>query len=296
MSRGKPAVVAGLSGGLGNQMFQYATGRALSLRLGLPLTLDLSWFSGRRDRFYALSPFAIKATLAGDAAPRGTVQRPWHLFLNRVRHRLAWRQMGVPVFRERFFHFDPSFLELARPVYLDGYWQSERYFSDVHDVIASDFSLSRAMSPKSSEMLALIAASDAICVHVRRGDYVSNPVANATHGLCPLDYYQQGVQSSLDGMRSPHCFIFSDDSEWVRSNLHLPVDCTIVDFNTDDTAHEDLLLMAACKRFVLANSSFSWWGAWLCAHQDKRVIAPKKWFQDERKNTCDLIPARWKRL
>lgn len=293
MSRDRPRIVVGLSGGLGNQMFQYAAGRALSLRLSVPLVLDLSWFSGRRDRVYALAPFAIAATLVGSTDDRGC---RWGSFAGRVARRLGRKWLGAPIFREQFFSFDPSLLELSAPAYLEGYWQSERYFSEVRDVIAGDFSLASPMGVPSTKMLDLISTSDAICVHVRRGDYVTNPVASAVHGSCQLDYYQQGVQSILDGMSNPHCFVFSDDPDWVRANLHLPVPSTIVDFNADNMAHEDLRLMAACKRFVLANSSFSWWGAWLCADPDKRVIVPRKWFKNEVKDTRDLIPEGWMRL
>jgi hypothetical protein len=293
MSSDQPRIVVGLSGGLGNQMFQYAAGRALSLRLSVPLALDLSWFSGRRDRVYALAPFAIAATLVG-RADDGLIR--WEGLVSRVARRLGKKRLGAPIFRERFFSFDPSLLELSAPAYLEGYWQSERYFSEVRDVVVSDFSLASPMGVQSIKMLDLVSTSDAICVHVRRGDYVTNPVASAVHGSCQLDYYQQGVQSILDGMANPHCFVFSDDSDWVRANLHLPVPSTIVDFNAGNMAHEDLRLMAACKRFVLANSSFSWWGAWLCADPDKRIIAPKRWFQNNAKDTRDLIPEGWMRL
>lgn len=296
MSGAQSGIVVGLSGGLGNQMFQYATGRALSLRLNVPLALDLSWFAGRQDRTYALAPFAISATLIGCVDDSVHWQGRWMKLVDRVVRRLAPRRRGVPVCREKFFHFDSSVLELSAPVCLDGYWQSERYFSDAREVIAADFVLKYPMEGVSRNMLERICASDAICVHVRRGDYVTNPVAGAVHGLCQLDYYQQGVQSVIDGMAAPHCFVFSDDPEWVRANLHLPVPTTIVDFNAGNMAHEDLRLMAACKRFVIANSSFSWWGAWLCADPDKRVVAPRKWFQDELKDTRDLIPESWARL
>jgi len=296
MGSDQPMVVVGLSGGLGNQMFQYATGRALSLRLGVPLVLDLSWFSGRQDRVYSLSPFTISATRVGDRADKADQHSRWMSLVGRIARRLAFRRMGSPIFRERFFHFDPTVIGLSAPVYLDGYWQSERYFSDARDLVAGDFSLKYPMGSQSIEMLEKIVASEAICVHVRRGDYVTNPVASAVHGLCQLDYYQQGLKAVLHGMTDPHCFIFSDDPDWVRGNLKLPIASTIVDFNTGNMAHEDLCLMAACKHFVLANSSLSWWGAWLCAYADKRVVAPKKWFQNDKKDTRDLIPENWVRL
>lgn len=296
MDRNQPEVVVGLSGGLGNQLFQYATGRALSLRRGVPLILDTSWFSARQSRRYALDHFAVVATRVCAGGDHGYQQNKWMALAERIARRFAVRRMGAPVFRERYFHFDPSVSGLSAPVYLDGYWQSERYFSEIRDVLVNDFSLRSPMGLQSSEMLKQISESDAICVHVRRGDYVTNPVASAVHGLCQLDYYYQGVKFVLDGMTNPHCFVFSDDPDWVRANLELPVARTIVDFNAEDMAHEDLLLMAACKRFVIANSSFSWWGAWLCTSPNKRVVVPKQWFLNDDKDTRDLIPEDWVRL
>ncbi|UYO93994.1 alpha-1,2-fucosyltransferase [Pollutimonas sp. M17] len=293
MENAKKSVVVGLSGGLGNQMFQYAAGRALALRLGVGLELDLSWFAGRKERLYALGAFAI------NAKTRGTrISLPDFLkrFESRVSRRWASRRMGVPIYRERHFHFDPAFLGIDRPLYLEGYWQSERYFTDFRAEILRDFSLCEPFPASCLAIEEQMLRAEPICVHVRRGDYVSNPVAAETHGLCSLDYYQRGVSTLAAGLARPRAFIFSDDPDWVREHLKLPVPATIVDVNSGPQAHWDLHLMALCRHFVIANSSLSWWGAWLGRAEDKKVIAPATWFRASVHDTRDLIPEAWQRI
>lgn len=296
MNKNKDRVIVGLSGGLGNQMFQYAMGRALSLRLDVPLFLDLSGFEGTADRMFALKPFYITANLLPDDGNVKPYRSAWREITLKIAHHFFTRRLGAKVFRERYFHFDPSVLEFSESVYLDGYWQSEKYFSDFSSVVEKDFSLRSPITKQSNEILEKISGSDAICLHVRRGDYVSNPATSAVHGLCSADYYRTALQSVSNGTTNPHCFVFSDEPEWVRTNLHLPLPTTIIDFNGTDMAHEDLRLMSACKHFVIANSSLSWWGAWLGQNPCKKVVAPKQWFMGDAKDTRDLIPDGWIRL
>lgn len=289
-------VIVGLSGGLGNQMFQYATGRALSLRLEIPLFLDLSWFEWAEDRKFALIPFAISANLLPPDGNFKQVKSTFRKISQKIAHHFFTRRLGAKVFKERYFHFDPSVLKLTESVYLDGYWQSEKYFADFASTVADDFSLKTPISRQSAEILEKISDSDAICLHVRRGDYVSSATASATHGLCSIDYYMQALSYVVEGSVNPHCFVFSDEPEWVRENLHFPIPTTIVDFNGANMAHEDLRLMIACKHFIIANSSLSWWGAWLGRYPYKKVVAPNQWFKDDTRDTKDLIPSGWIRL
>lgn len=298
------AVVVALSGGLGNQLFQYAMGRALSLRNDVPLVLDLAWFQEVKKqegkittlREYALAPFGLptstqckERTLSELSGISGRIYR-------RIRRYLPHESQRSPVFFEKGFPFDQSAFSLAAPIRLEGYWQSPRYFEDKADVIRKEIRTPGLMSTGTSRMMDDISNRDAICLHIRRGDYVTNSHAAAAHGLCSIDYYYRGMEIVLEGLANPHCFIFSDDTEWARSNLELSVPATIVDVNGPDTAHQDLWLMANCKRFITANSSFSWWGAWLSENEKKMVVAPKVWFADRRHDTRDLIPAEWIRI
>lgn len=293
-------VTTSLYGGLGNQLFQYAAARALAARCAVPLVLDLSWFDNIPSsdaitpRNYALSPFALNARVQSI----GFYTQPQSLLKKAFRRML--RQLGLPstggVYFEKSFGFDPNVNTLSPPVCLNGHWQSLKYFSDAQDLIRAEIGRVGDLSEKSRALHTEISSTDAICLHVRRGDYVTNKNAAQFHGLCSMDYYRQGVQITSAELKNPHGYVFSDDPEWVRHNLDVGLDFTVVDVNGPDDAHQDLWLMAACKNFVIANSSLSWWGAWLGAYPHKRVVAPLAWFKDAQRDTRDLIPGDWVRL
>ncbi len=139
-------------------------------------------------------------------------------------------------------------------------------------------------------MAAQIGKVNAVSLHVRRGDYL----ALAAHNVCTEDYYQAALQKVVDlSGETPQVFIFSDEPDWARSNLSLPCERTIVDFNGPETDYEDLRLMSLCKHNIIANSSFSWWGAWLNANPDKIVTAPETWFGNRKLNNPDILPQKW---
>lgn len=286
----KKAVVVGLSGGLGNQMFQYAAGRALSLRIGAPLLIDQTWFFGRKNRCYSLGNFLIQAKVRDSELPVPDVIKSLE---SRISRKWGKRRMGVELFREPHFHFCPEILRLKNPVYLEGYWQSERYFESIRDVIASDFALQVELPGKCRNIREKIQATNAIGIHVRRGDYVSDPATARVHALCPAEYYERGIDLAASGLAHPHGFVFSDDPDWARANFSLPIPTTFVNINPPEDAHLDLHLMAACRNFVIANSSLSWWAAWLGSEPGKRVVAPKSWFKTCEITTTDLIPMGW---
>jgi len=294
-------VVVSLKGGLGNQMFQYAAARALALRRGVPLVLDLAWFSevlgvaGATVREYALGPFGLGVptrAIGLPVAPTKFLAR----VLRRLRMKLPVRHGGVRIYVEHAYSFDPQVLGLPSPVWLDGYWQSHKYFLDCAETIRSELGTPRHLSEASSAMLTRIQSCDAICIHVRRGDYVTSASASAVHGVCDLDYYEKGLALVANELTAPHCFVFSDDPAWVRGNMKLAAPTTVVDLNGADAPHEDLWLMAACQHFVIANSSLSWWGAWLGGREGNRVVAPARWFKEGGVDTSDLIPPDWIRL
>jgi hypothetical protein len=142
-------------------------------------------------------------------------------------------------------------------------------------------------------MAVRIAGCNAVSLHVRRGDYVSNPDSSRVHGLCGADYHQAAVRRIAEVVPQPHLFVFSDDPQWAAGNLHLDHPATIVTGNDTRRDYEDLHLMSLCKHHIVANSSFSWWGAWLDTNPDKIVIAPERWFAHEQHDTRDLLPPTW---
>lgn len=289
-------------GGLGNQLFQYSAARALALRNGASLILDLYWFDivdGLTDttpRKFALAPFNLQA----DSARTGL---PWHRkisLLSKIKRRFSsffkMLQEGAPIYSEKHSGFDQNLLEQACPIWLNGYWQSYKYFDVISDTIKREIGKVGALGKGSQSIYKQITSSESICIHVRRGDYVTNLNASQTHGLCSLDYYSKGLKMVGEGLKDPTVFIFSDDPEWVRSNLKVPFKSVVVDANGSDDAHQDLWLMKSCQRFVIANSSLSWWGAWLADSPKKMVVAPRNWFLSNQFDSSDLIPSDWIRL
>lgn len=295
---GREVVAVRLLGGLGNQMFQYAAGRALALRRGAALWLDVSSYEaqgpGVTPRRYELDAFLVAARIG---LPEENPATASPSLLGRLFGRGApAAAVPTPLYREPHFAFDPALAAQPTPVLLEGYWQSERYFADAADVIRRELTPREPMDPENAAMAAQIEGVEAVSVHVRRGDYVTNAGANAFHGLCSLDYYQAAVGLIRERVQAPHLFVFSDDHAWTRDHLAFDLPTTYVVANPPDRGFRDMELMARCRHHVVANSSFSWWGAWLNPRVDKTVVAPKNWFADPDVDTRDLIPSNWTRL
>ena len=294
-----------LKGGLGNQLFQYAAGRALADKHCCRLVLDVSWFnqldpSTTTPRKFALTPFGLKLILRGEVQRVGAntvlVSSPLLRVAKKVKSLLSAIRLklwGITVFREQGFAFDANLLEVKPPAEIHGFWQSEKYFQGIADQLRQELGQPRALSVASRQVLADIETSESICMHVRRGDYLTNQHAANLHGTCSPEYYVEGLRRVTRNLDSPKLFIFSDDPAWVRENLHFNVPRVVVDANGPDDAHQDLWLMAACQHFVIANSSLSWWGAWLGRQPGKRVVAPARWFASGALDTRDLIPSNW---
>jgi hypothetical protein len=289
-------IVTRICGGLGNQMFQYAAGRRLALLRGTGLLLDLSSLDDPRvptPRRYELGAYPIRATIASAAELEAVAARRDSLAA-RIARRACGSRRGAAT--ERHFHFDPEVLELPDGSCLEGYWQSERYFADVADDVRRELTLERPAAGRNALLLERIDACNAVSVHVRRGDYVTVPQTNAIHGVCPLDYYREAARYVAERVADPVFFVFSDDPHWVRDHLRLDGETVLADHNRPDAAPEDMRLMSRCAHHVIANSTFSWWGAWLDPRPDKIVVAPRRWFQEGKLDTSDLVPASWIRL
>jgi hypothetical protein len=301
----KPAllVVTRLIGGLGNQMFQYATGRALARRRGAALKLDVTGFAAvaaHTKRRFELDSFSIDVCLASDAdlAQFDRASEPRSPRLDRALRllRIDRRHSSWPIHREPHFQFDPAVPELRAPVYLDGYWQSEKYFFNIDGVLRKEFTAKAPLDGENAALAEAIDSVNAVSLHVRRGDYVDDPATNRFHGICSSDYYQRAIDYISTRAGAPHIFVFSDDRQWTRANLRFAVPTTFVGANPPDRGYCDMQLMARCRHHIIANSSFSWWGAWLNPSREKIVVAPQQWFCATGKDTRDLIPQNWVRL
>ena len=290
-------VIVRLNGGIGNQMFQYAAARRIAHVNKVPLKLDLSWFGEVgpwTKRYYELDAFKLSADIA-------TIDE-----IHRLKSRTnKTHYKYLPFFikdrffntkkshiREKYYNFDPGILKLKSNIYLDGYWQSEKYFKDIEIVLRNDFSFRTDADNKNKEYIRLIESTESVSVHIRRGDYVSSSKTKAFHGVCSLSYYEEAICRIREQINEPVFFVFSDEIEWVKANLSINAETYYVDFNGPDRGRDDLRLMSICKHHIIANSSFSWWGAWLCSHLNKLIYAPKKWFENKI-DTSDNIPESW---
>jgi hypothetical protein len=285
-------VVAKISGGLGNQLFQYAAGRALAVRLGQPLALDTSKYETCQERTFELDHFNIQASrLPPRWQPRGLwTRRPYSSVLKRLR--VLAHHARYNVFEERHDGFDRRFLAVSRRVYLDGYWQSERYFQPVAGLIRRELTLREPPDAANAALLEEIDAAEAVALHVRRGDYLLEKYVDR-FGVLDLDYYRRAIERLAPHLHRPHYFVFSDDPAWARKNIRPGAPVTYVDHNSTERGFEDLRLMARCRHFIVANSTFSWWGAWLGPHPAKQVVAPRRWFVEPAGATRDRIPPGW---
>jgi hypothetical protein len=255
-------IIVKIQGGLGNQMFQYAAGLSLSIERGDKLILDLSSYAYDHKRRFQLHGFPS------------------------VKSRIESGEVGIfdpSKYRgERVLRVGDDFRTFSFPhgnIYLDGYWQSERFFLTHADFIRSDFFLPDTDIPS--------VIRDMVSVHVRRTDYL---VSNGYHPVLPTSYYDEAITTIGDGKRP---FVFSDDIEWCKTGLRAHHFAN-AEFSVDGDEFRDLTLMSSAAHNIIANSSFSWWGAWLNQTPGRRVVAPKTWFgQVSGFDTTNIVPGGW---
>lgn len=271
-------------------MFQYAAARRLALKRAVPLNLDITNLENQpaneTPRKYELGCFRIQGEVisATESASRG-----WHAILDRLIY-----PIGSAKYTQGF-GFNPDILVAPSKTVMIGSWQSPRYFEDVVDQIRSDFSFKRPPTSSNIAVINKIKSVDAVSLHVRRGDYASDKVTNRNHGLAPLEYYQEAVRAIEAKTKNSHFFIFSDDPFWCKKNLKIQRPTTYVEHNKERD-FEDLRLMSLCNHHIVANSTFSWWGAWLNPDHKKIVVAPRRWFTNPAIDTSDFTPSEWLRL
>ena len=290
-------VVVELMGGLGNQMFQYALGRCLSVHRNDELFLYLARVTPEDSdqpvdgdhRKFALSVFNTRVQIT-------TREKLQHDGAH-----LIWIVM------EPGFGYFPEVLTDSachKHLGLRGWWQSEKYFQSIADLIRAEFSFKTTFrTPHDTSLIEMVKTLDSVCVHIRRTDYLR---AEDDKGWLGLDYYQRAMEMVRARVAHPHLFMFSDDIAWCKENIDFPFPTTYVESRnfSDSHAADDFSLMTQCRYFVIANSTYSWWAAWLAKHPDKFVIAPHRWFRSEEgntpnphtKNSSSLVPETWTRI
>jgi hypothetical protein len=258
-------IVTKLVGGLGNQMFQYSVARSISIRTNTELYIDNAEFKRYTVHPYTLNNFNITENI-------------WH----DTKH--------ISTYKEKAFNYDESVKNINTDIRLMGYWQTERYFTDIRDVLLKDFTLKTPLTDiANTDILNKINKTNSVSVHFRRGDYINHE----NYVSLNMDYYHTAIRQ----YDNPTLFVFSDDIDWVKSNFNSEHETHYIDFNRGK-GWNDLYLTSQCKHNIMANSSFSWWGSWLNTNKKKLVICPTQWFKGAnlKFDTIDMIPKDWLRL
>jgi hypothetical protein len=280
-------------------MFQYAIARALSEHYQSAFLLDRSWFdvpqAETTPRPYQLDLLNIQEGLdSGVTFPK----RPNKL----MRSLQKWLPVGpVIYYQQNAFEFDARLLHLKaisqRDLFLFGYWQAFPYIETIRPILQSEFKTKKSIAEHYQPYLEQICSTEAVMLHIRRGDYVNSPSAAKFHGVLPLSYYQQAIEALLLNQPNAHFFIFSDDLPWAKEALPKDLKITFVENSSQaDAAAQELQLMYECQHHIIANSSLSWWGAWLKKDCSGLVFAPNRWISDSSLDLSNLLPANWQRI
>jgi hypothetical protein len=271
-------IISKISGGVGNQMFQYAIAKAIAKKRNDKFKLDISFYINQKLRNYELYKFNIEENLAHNNDKIKLKGRDDFFFKlirkltpKQFRPKSYFLEKKNSVFYEEVFNYKNN-------IYLDGYWQNEKYFKDIKHELVKDFNLKRNLKMPILKLLNDIVNNESVSIHVRRGDYINNSIVNKIHGVCSIDYYKNASELISQNIRNPIFYIFSDDINWCKKNFNFIKSKFFID-NTSD-ALEDLELMKNCKHNITANSSFSWWAAWLNKNSSNIVISPKIWWKE----------------
>lgn len=288
-------IIVQLSGGMGNQMGVYAAGRALSLQCGARLKLDLSGLERDSVRKFELDKYNIQIEIATPEEIKFVTGQSRFKCINIIREKIEKRFhiRNPSIYRGNTLSFDPSFFSLKAPLYITGYFPSIHYYRPIFDLLKKELSISRPLSQASQSWLGKVCATCSIAVHVRRGDYASNPKITAVHGVLDADYYQQAFKIMRNKYPEGEFFVFSDDPGWVRDNIKPDGVVHYVDCNDADNGYQDYWLMRNCKHHIIANSGFSRWAALFCEYQHQEVIRPARWLISKELNDEDIGPSSW---
>ena len=289
-------ILVELTGGIGNQMFQYAAAKSLALHHEEELKLVSSYGAskhmpeGLQQRQFDLHHFSLPDSLA-------TAEEISSFSFISTLEKLAEKAQPNhkrKIYREPFFHYDENFYKARSNVFLKGLWQSEKYFHQFKDDIRGLFRFKKDLIRSFEELTDKIGQQQSVSLHIRRGDYLAK-ISLQVLGLMPIEYYNRGIDYISSKTPEPVFYVFSDDINWAKENLRIE-NAVFVSANISKNHVEDLYLMSQCKHNIIANSSFSWWGAWLNSNVEKIVIAPNQWFNAGPKDTQDLIPENWIKL
>jgi hypothetical protein len=289
-------IIVKLMGGLGNQMFQYAVAHSLCFASKNKLRVDLDFFQQHDESTDAFTARVFELNIFKQIQIQSAKRNTLNLFLKEKLFYRLMRKICYPhrkIIRQTSCNL-PIFPVNTKNLYLEGYFQSEKYFRHIRKTLLSNFTFPQ-LDERNRTVLRLIENSEnSVNIHIRRGDYTKKAIMDY-HGILPITYYETAIRH-LSGQTSGNLnfFVFTDDPQWVRHHFLFIDNVHIIEGNTGKDSWKDMDLMTHCKHHIVANSSFSWWGAWLCRYEDKIVIAPERWNKAmSTEMTKDLIPDKW---
>ena len=297
-------IVVRFTGGLGNQMFQYALGLNLALKNKTDLKIDTSLLLDRSQPHEIVTHRNLDIDILNVKMNLATQEDIWYFngrshknIFGKILNKISWQLRKNNLIIEKERNFQPGILNLSDTKCLVGAWQSEKYFKAIESEIRKQYTFKENLTGNTSELAKQIQEQNSLCVQVRRGDYVTSPVYSKILGTMPVEYLKKGFDLLQSKTTIDHIYFFSDDINWCKENLKFPVTSTYVEDEFPELKSGTYLhLMSLCKHFIIPNSSFGWWGAWLGNHKNKIVIAPQQWYKDTSYNSEDIVPENWIKL
>ncbi len=287
-------VVAQIIGGLGNQLFQYAAGKALAQHHNVDFCIDTTPFKSYSLHDCDLNFLKITAPEVSEQQMKEFCIKKYSTFKKTIYRNLNFliSPKRNTYYEETFPEYNNRFFDLPPHIYLSGYFQSEKYFERITHIIKQEFVLKQNLT-NTNGVIDDIKNTNSVSIHFRRGNYATNDGIRNIFGLVGLEYYKQAVENILSSVKNPHFFIFTNDSEWVKSNFKIEDYPVTYVSDLGFKNHEELFAMSLCKHNIIANSTFSWWAAWLNNNPDKMIVSPDEWFKWKKIRNKDLLPKDW---
>jgi hypothetical protein len=293
-------IIVCFKGGLGNQMFQYAAGLRLAKHHNTVLKLDLAFLLDRTQRGFTSRDFDLAIFDPSESEAAADEVQQFRLASKGRLKKFVSKLMRRHYHLEKHLAFDPNVLDLPDDTYLEGFFQDERYFADIAQTIRERFRLApdeAKLSVETQHIADEIRSRHGICLHVRRGDYVTNPTASKIHGCCSLDYYNNALKELRLREADGPVFVFSDDTAWCRENFKESAEFIVVgNEHAGPRSSTHFWLMSLCHNFVISNSSFSWWAAWLGQRSGSIICCPTPWFEDAEFTNPEICPGSWTKI
>jgi hypothetical protein len=298
-------ILVRFTGGLGNQLFQYAVGTALAVKNKTVLKIDTTFLLDRSQpheivthRNLDIDILNVQLHFASEAEINHFNGKAYPHLVGKIFNKLLWelgRKKRLVIEHQR--NFIPEILDLGDDQCLVGAWQSEKYFKAVIPELKEQYTFRQELKGQAESVAREIRQCSSLCLNVRRGDYVTSPVYSKTLGAMPVEYFNRSMEKLRSLHKIDNVFVFSDDLTWCKNHLFFKEPTTFVEH---DLAGEKfgtyLQLMSLCKHFIIPNSTFGWWAAWMGNSPEKTVIAPRQWFLDSSYSDADLIPENWIRI